>query len=405
MNAFPKRLTVLMVLTLLAAALLLLAVLYAALKEAAFSNSYALLADAFLHGKLDVAQCFDTDCAVIDGKTYVMFPPLPGLIALPFVAMFGLGFKGFVLLGLAFAALSTFFWADILDKLLGGNKRLVVWMLVAIAFASPLYYVTIRSDGVWFFAQSTAFFFVSAAIHFALIRKWLIWAGLAIGLAFLCRQMSIFYLPFLFVLTLSDDAPLFRFDGKRIWAIFKMGLPAAALVLAYLVYNYVRFGAFGSTGYEHMNTEAVDLVMSTRLTGGGLFSLDFGLFNLLYLLFQGFHVQFSGDGMLDLAGIDPFGTSLLAASPFVLFAFFAPNRREIWIGLATIIIMVVPMLFYHSNGFSQYNVQRYTLDWLPILFVILGRTLPVGKFESFPLFVSFGVVLNVVTIALLAITT
>ena len=38
------------------------------------------------------------------------------------------------------------------------------------------------------------------------------------------------------------------------------------------------------------------------------------------------------------------------------------------------------------------------------LFVILGRTLPTGRFKGFPLFVGFGVFLNPVAMALVALT-
>jgi hypothetical protein len=112
--------------------------------------------------------------------------------------------------------------------------------------------------------------------------------------------------------------------------------------------------------------------------------------------------------------MDSAGTSLLAASPFVLLAIFAPMRRPVVIGLMMIAVIAAPMLFYHSNGFTQYNAQRYTLDWLPILFVILAYTLrapdvrpnvPNGLVAALKVLVTYAVALNVVTMAMLALTT
>jgi len=84
------------------------------------------------------------------------------------------------------------------------------------------------------------------------------------------------------------------------------------------------------------------------------------------------------------------------------------------IGLMMIAVIAAPMLFYHSNGFTQYNAQRYTLDWLPILFVMLAFALrapevrpnvPNGLVAALKVLVTYAVALNVMTMAMLALTT
>ena len=60
--------------------------LYAIIEDPG-SNSYALLAEAFLNGRLDTTTCFDGDCARFEDKIFVMFPPVPAIIALPFVVL------------------------------------------------------------------------------------------------------------------------------------------------------------------------------------------------------------------------------------------------------------------------------------------------------------------------------
>jgi hypothetical protein len=57
-----------------------------------------------------VDRCFDIDCAVFGGRTYIVFPPVPALVALPFVAVFGTGFAGFIALGAATAGLTGLLW-------------------------------------------------------------------------------------------------------------------------------------------------------------------------------------------------------------------------------------------------------------------------------------------------------
>jgi hypothetical protein len=129
----------------------------------------------------------------------------------------------------------------------------------------------------------------------------------------------------------------------------------------------------------------------------GLFSGEYLLFNVFYLLFQGFHVDFVGPYLTELGSMDRWGTSLLAASPFVLLALFVPWRRPVVIGALCALAMIVPMLVYHSNGFTQFNGQRYILDWAPMLFFALALTIKGGLRPALAVLVCYAVGLNVVT--------
>lgn len=399
-----NHMTVLLGLAALLALVLLAGLGFYALGEDAGSNSYALLADAFLNGRLHTTDCFDGDCALFEDQIFVMFPPVPAIIALPFVALSGIDFSGFVLLSILASGLSVFLWWQIFSSLQVA-RGIAIWLLLGLAFATPLYFVTIRGDGIWFFAQSIGFLFTTLAIHQVVRGGSLVAAGLCIGLAFLCRQMIVFYLPFLFALTLRSNEPLISFSRASIVRVLKLGLPVAAAIGVYLVYNYARFGDPMQTGYPYMMGADVlegGGAINYRLAEHGLWSSAYVLFNTLYLFVQGFHLEFGGNAMLDAVGLDRSGTSLLAASPFVLLAFFTPLRRPVVIGIVTILAMVLPMLFYHSNGFSQLNVQRYVLDWLPILFYMLALAVTDKDKNALALLVTYGIGLNVVTMGLLA---
>ncbi|WMT91604.1 hypothetical protein [Pelagibacterium sp. H642] len=379
-------------------------VLYAILEDPG-SNSYALLAEAFLNGRLDTTTCYDGDCARFEDKIFVMFPPVPAIIALPFVALFGVDFSGFVLLsGLAFG-LSVWLWWRIFEGL-KIDRDVAVWLLLGIAFATPLYFVTIRGDGVWFFAQAIGFAFTSLAIHQLVRGGSLVLAGACIGAAFLCRQMAVFYLPFLFALALDRYEPLISFRREHIIRALKLGLPVAVAVLVYLAYNYFRFGDPMQTGYPYMMGADISeggSMINYRLAEHGLWSTAYLLFNTVYMFLQGFHLKFGGNSMVDPVGLDAAGTAILAASPFVLFAFFAPMRRPVLIGIATILVIAVPTLFYHSNGYSQYNVQRYALDWLPIIFYLLALAVSEKDIRGLALLVTYGIGLNLATMTFLAL--
>lgn len=379
-----------------------------ALTEAPGTNSYALLAQSWLDGRLDSETCFDGDCATYEGKTYVIFPPAPALVALPFVAASGDGadFRYFIPISLVLLVAIAFIWSRLYSAAGAGEAKSIV-LLLALVFATPLFYVVLRGDKVWFFAQLVGFFFVSMALWGALVRRnaWLV--GSMIAFAFLSRQMTILYLPLLYLLMLDEDDPLFRINRERIMRAVKMGAPVVAAVAAYCLYNYLRFGAPLETGYGYIAADVPpgeDNIISLRIKDLGLFSQDYLLFNTIYMFFQGLHVEFGGPYMTRITGVDPFGTSILAASPFLLLLFFAERHRIVFVGLLTVAAICGITLFYHSNGFSQYNVQRYALDWLPIAMLLLAPTVKSEWRSILALLVAYAMGLNLVTMAALKVS-
>ena len=396
---YERAMRVLLVIVLGLAAVLVAGLIFQMFTEEGMSNSYALLADAFLHGRLDVTQCVDIDCAFYDGKYYIVFPPGPALVAMPFVALFGVSFAGFIALATVLTTGSLLVWWRILNAL-RVERMTAVWIMIALAIGTPLYYVTIRGDGVWFLAQACGFLFVTLALWAALTRRslWLIGAFLAA--AFLSRQMTILIAPFIFAAYLRDDEKLFSFSYQRLAMLAKLATPIVIALAAYMAYNYARFGAPMDTGYAYIGLDfnRTDMIFQ-RVDQYGLFSPEYFLFNLFHLLFQGFHVDFVGSTATELGAMDTFGTSLLAASPFVLLAVFTKWNRVLIIGALCAAAMIAPMLLDHSNGLTQYNVQRYVLDWLPVVIFALALTIRGGLRPAFAVLVTYAVGLNVVTSA------
>ena len=393
------------------AAALVAAACYRAFGEHGGVNSYALLADAFLHGRFDSPTCFDSDCARFQDRIYVIFPPVPAVIATPLVALFGVDTRGFIPLSMALTAVSGWAWWAIAGRL-GLSRPARFWAALAFIFGAPAAYVTLRGDGVWFFAQVVALTLVSLAILATLDRR-LVLAGALIGLAFLSRQMALFVAPFLFALSRPKDARLIAFDRATIMDALRLGAPILAAIGVYCLYNWARFGAPLDTGYAHIAAYPAEddrNFITWRILDLGLFSKDYVVFNLAHLFLQGFHVEFGGKHMTELVRMDPMGSSLIAASPFLLYAFYARADAKLLIGALVISIVAGITLFYHSNGFSQHNVQRYALDWLPVLYVLLLPALAgdaekaAERLKMFRLLATYAIALNVAAFALVAAT-
>jgi hypothetical protein len=343
------------------------------LHETGGTNSYAALADSWLHGRLDSDGCFQSDCAYFGGRSFIIFPPLPAVIALPFVALFGSGFHGFLPLAVLALAASGVLWWRIAARLTGA-RDLTMLLVLVVLFATPLFFVTLRSDHVWFLAQSFGFLFTSAALYCALMSRNTLLAGLFIAASFLCRQMTILYLPFLYVLLL-DEEPLFRIDGAAVKRLLALAAFPLVAIAAYMAYNYARFSAPMETGYSYLYNDPghVSQFIAHRVLELGLFSPHYLLFNVVYMFLAGPHVEFTGRYMTEFAGFDTNGASLFLVTPLLLVAFLARWERSFWFGLATCAVILGLTLLYHSNGYSQYSAQRYALDWLPILLIFVAR--------------------------------
>lgn len=373
------------------------------LRETAGSNSYAILADGWLHGRFDVDRCADNDCALYNGKTFVIFPPVPGAIVLPFVALFGVDFHFFMPLSVLAFALSGWLWWRIARHAALG-RDLAILLCLLILFATPLFFVTLRGDRVWFFAQGWGFLFATAALYCAVVSKKAVWAGLFIGMAFLSRQMTILYLPLLYVLLLDPDTPLFRIEGAAIRRALALAAFPVLAVAIYLAYNQVRFGAPLETGYSYIfprsweTGAAAGLFSRERVRELGIFSGGYFLFNAIYMFFAGPHVEFVGRYKTELGGFDVNGASLFLVTPALLLALLAKWDRGFWFGLGIVAVILGMTLFYHSNGFSQYSAQRYALDWLPVLLLLLTRALApahtglLGVLTAYSMAITLGMV-------------
>lgn len=395
----------------------LAAALVAALALRAFgehggANSYALLADAFLHGRFDSPVCFDSDCARYMDRIFVIFPPFPAVVAAPLVALFGPDASGFIPLSAGLTLVTGWAWWSIAGRL-GLAPEARFWVTLAFLFGAPAAYVTLRGDGVWFFAQVVALTLVSLAFLAALDRR-LVLAGGLIGLAFLSRQMSLFLAPFLFALSRPKGAPLIAFDRRTILDALKIGAPILAAIAVYCAYNFARFGAPFETGYAHIAAFPAEddrNFITWRILDKGLFSKDYLVFNLAHMFLQGFHMEFGGKYMTDVVRMDPMGSSVIAASPFLLYAFHARLDAKLLVMVPTVMLIAGITLFYHSNGFSQHNVQRYALDWLPALYLVLIAGAFTGapeaaaeRLKMFKLLTTYAIGLNVAAFAVAAMT-
>jgi len=139
-------------------------------------------------------------------------------------------------------------------------------------------------------------------------------------------------------------------------------------ILIYMAYNYARFGNAFETGYAYIYYTDV---FKERVDRYGVFSIRYFLFNFYEFFIKGFDIEFRGPDYIRIKDMDTWGTSILASSPFFVAAIKAKWPKMVlwfcWISMSAILFFT---FCYHNNGFQQINTMRFSLDILPLLFVL-----------------------------------
>lgn len=331
-------------------------------------HTHVRLAAEFLQGRIEFDEAFYKDIAHYQGHFFSPFPPFPALFLIPFVAVFGVNLLTMLLTPLLGALTGVALFR--LLKALNIRDDIAAWTTGGFLFGT-VFWLVIRFSFDTYFAHVLATLLVFLALEAAAAHRSGAWVGLAMGAAFLCRQLTVLALPFAWLLMLRPGEPLL---SRRFIKAVLASVPALALALGvYLYYNWIRFGNPLDCGYAYIPEYSWYL---TRLDKWGVQSLAYVPSNFVRLFLQGFVIEFN-DPDLMIPDISRAGTSLTFASPFLFFAFRNRFRERplldwaAWGGIGLCALAV--MMNKNTMGGWQINGMRYTLDFLPVLVVLAAR--------------------------------
>ncbi len=331
-------------------------------------NHFALLADAWRHGRLDLggpppAYTGNNDFSHFDGKWYVVFPPFPALLLLPIVALakdparvadgqFFLWLAGLApaLLFLALEKLRRFARSEL-------SERANVGLSLSFAFGS-VYFFSAEQGTVWFAAHVVGAALCAAYLLFALEaeRPWL--AGLALGFGFATRTPLLFAAP-LFVLEAWRTS---RTHLAR--SLLAFATPIAAVVLLTFWHNQRRFGDPFEVGYRYLG-----VAWQYRIEKWGLFGYHYLAKNLGVVLTS---LPFSTHAGPARFQINQHGLALWLTTPLYLWLIWpqraAPPQRALWL---TVLCVALPTLLYQNTGWLQFG-YRFSNDYAVFLFALLA---------------------------------
>ncbi|MBI3975433.1 MAG: hypothetical protein HY334_03485 [Armatimonadetes bacterium] len=336
-------------------------------------DHYVRLADALLHGRVDLLDPPSyLEVTTFRGRHYMIPPPFPAMLVIPYVAVAGPAADQ-SLVSHAVGALA----AGLL-VLLGARlapRADYPWLGLLAAFGTILWYLSAVGSS-WFLSHAVVVAALTLGLLETLGRRRAALIGLAVAMAYWTRLPTILTLAFF----LPATAPRWAPGGLRGWRridlayLIWMGAPIAAALLLNGLYNWVRFGTIA------------DIAAAVR---PGIFEeawFSRGLFHLSYIPR---HLTILFTKLPVLVDHPPYllvplgGLAIWLTTPAFVYALRAPLGRETvaaWSGIAA----VAAVDFTFGNpGVLQFG-YRFATDFYPLLFLLMvrgmgGRVPPLAK--------------------------
>jgi hypothetical protein len=332
-------------------------------------QQFSYLALSFLKGKLDISSypIAWNDASFFSGKYFWPLSPFPSVILIPFVYIFGLFnlffYQKYLQVPLV---LAIFFLCYKLARGLKYNQSDSIYLAIAFNFAS-VFIAIIQNSWSWEFAMVVSVFLIFLGINEYLGKKRYLIIGLIYGCLFLTRATASLGITFFFLEILYG-----KLKAKiKLKNLLKLLIPYFISIFILGIYNLARFGSFLEQGYSYQLSQ-----------GGALIARGYGLFNLIHLPGNLYYFLIAAPTPVLKDGIsrvlrfpylkfDPWGMGIFYTSPYFLYLFFLKYKDQISkIFLFTVLVVSMPIFLYYGIGVFQFG-YRYSLDFLPYLFLIL----------------------------------
>ena len=337
-------------------------------------NYFIYLADALLDGRLylrDTPFYFE-ELIISEGRSYTIYPPMPAVLLVPFVAVWGLSFSQvFASILLASVNVSLIY---ILFRRLGASLEKQVWMTLLFAFGT-IHWYTATIGSVWYLAHIVSLFFLLLALIETFGKRRVFLIGLLLGASYWSRIPTVLTMPF-FIVMLSDlwlpgqsSEPFFK--RFKLSPLLGLLLGVGVFVCLNFLYNYLRFGSPFDVAYSmHTITEAKAKV--SPWFDKGLFSLSYMRHHLYTFLLHPPALVESWPYVVPSKA----GLSVFITTPAFIFAFAAGIRNKLSLACWLAIIPTALLIFTKSGtGWTQFG-YRYALDFYPFLLLLTFKGIP-----------------------------
>lgn len=343
------------------------------------------VAENLLHGNMGFTEqppSWLNEFVPFEGFYYSVFPLGAVLSMLPFAVLKSAGVitqMPSALIAALCAGVSCFFLLSVARRYEISRTRIIL-MTFGILFGTWTW-TNVTLGGAWQLALGFALVGELGAIYFTVYNRKPLVAGAFFALAFGNRTEILLTAPILLLLfnrgnaeTQSEERTSPRlgvsavniFQNWRDWVQF-CAVPFL-LGVSTLIYNYARFHLITDFGYAR-----IPGVLNEPWYNHGIFSVYYIPRQISEMLLR----LWEWRPTFPLPMPNPFSSSILISSPFLLFALRPGARDKIlkYLCWAAVLIICVVLWMHGNSGGWQFG-YRYAIAILPFLFVIMLESSP-----------------------------
>ncbi len=324
---------------------------------------FTRLADAFLHGRSYITEnppWLNELIPAGENKFYVVYSPMPAIISIPFVLLFGTSFPQQYIAHLVGAGIVVL--TAKLAYLFKKDKKFALWAASLVGFGSIIWFLSAGGSS-WYLGQITATFFLLAALVESFGKKRFFIIGIFLGAAYLSRLHTILSLP-LYIFLLKD--------GLKNKGFVNLLLGILPFIFFYAAYNFLRYGVLWDKGY----------VLIPGLLEEPWYQK--GLFHPSYI---SRHLKIIFGALPIIQNTPPFlipswkGLAIWVTTPAFIYSLKAPlKKHEVKLSWFTSLLIAIVVFSHGTTGFAQFG-YRFAVDFYPFLIFLLIISLSKKKLK------------------------
>lgn len=352
--------------------------IYSTAKISSSDQHFVILAKSFLQKRLDLISGTSKfpygDIALFKGKYYLYFGPLPSLLLLLPVFIWGVNFSQHILTILT--AIFSFYLMFRIAKQFNYSQTDSLWVAIFWVWGTIYSFLVLVNISAFQIQAISSLFILLAIKEFYTKRRYLL-IGFYVSLAMATRQTTALSIIF-FTLHILHERSFFK---NKVVGFCRLVLPLFITLVFLCFYNYRRFGTLWESGYSYNIT----LPYSANYSAAkryGLFSLHHIPQNIYYFLFKGPELIKDSVNQVKFPylTVDGWGLSIIFTSPLFLVPFLSGKTKNILKELVAVFFLALPNFTYYGIGYAQFG-YRYALDFYPFLLLILLKALE-GKLAT-----------------------
>lgn len=349
---------------------------------------FLLQAESFLQGRWDLHHVSSrtTDIITLHGKYYIVYPPFPAIVLLPFVAIWGIHTSDILFTTVLSACNLPLLYLVFEQARASGLTRRP--RLENVIFSLLFFYGTLNlwlslGGRMWFTAHILCLTCTLLSLLLA-FRRHYGWSAVLLACAFFSRSTVLLGFPFLFYLAWQDvnrERLVQRFfaalrHGRLDWQAVpwrRLAPPLAVTLLMvglFMARNLAIFGSPFESGYSILIQQHYPVVTQ------GPFNIAYIPANISANFFSFPNVTFTGPydrhPVIDVMN-GGFCVSVFVTTPLFLLLFWRNSQRSLirgvlWLTIGLVVLMV---LVFHAAGYYQFGA-RYLFDGYPYAFLLLA---------------------------------